>query len=120
MAKEAQRNVKGRRHRRSEREGSSPLFVDAFARAQFVLIRQDHAVALGKAGDDLRKIERAITDLDRAGLNDAAFYDERLIDDQRAGRRTRTFSRVPVMMFISPVMPAIRFSGGFSRSRTMV
>ena len=37
---------------------------------------------------------------------------------ERARRDEEAFSCWPVMMFISPVMPAIRLSGGFSISRT--
>ena len=58
---------------------------DEFPWAQFVLIGEHRAFAFGKSGDDLRKIERAITDLDRAGLDDSVFHNERLIHDQGAG-----------------------------------
>ena len=86
MAQEAQRDVEWRRHRWSVWRELRHSLPDKLPRTQFVLIGEHHAVAFGKAGDDLGEFERAVTDLDGAGLDDAVFHDQRLINEEGAGR----------------------------------
>ena len=72
MEKETQRDVERRRHSGVAcAQALDHSLPNELARMQFVLVRNDDAIAFGNAVDHFRKLERAITDLDRAFLHNA-------------------------------------------------
>jgi len=94
--------------------------ADALAGSEQILIGDDDLLAFLQSLQDFRAIQIAKTDLHGARCDDIILDYQHMIGEHGARGMIRTFSRLPAMIFISPVMPDIRLGGGLSSVKVTV